>query len=317
MPYVSVIVPVYNVENYLEKCLNSLVNQTLKNIEIIVVNDGSKDNSQSIIDSFSKKYKNIKSYKKDNGGLSSARNFGIKNASGKYVGFVDSDDYVEPEMFEIMYNKAEKGDFDVVTCNINYVYDNRIEKVKTSIKTNACTKDEIKKIMLDIYPTACNKIFKKSLFDHVLFKENIWYEDVEFLYRVFPFIDSMSYVDGYEYNYLQRGGTISSTYNDKVFDYIDNWNGILDFYKNNGFYDSYKKEIEYSYVRYLYATFIKAASKFRDREDFLNAINCAIKNVKDNFPNYRKNRYFYHSLKGIYLVFFNKLVAIIVFRRFK
>ena len=91
---VSVIVPVYNVEKYIKKCLNSLVNQTLDEVEIVVVNDGSPDNSQKIIDEYTKKYKNIKSYVKKNGGLSDARNYGIKKATGKYISFVDSDDYI-------------------------------------------------------------------------------------------------------------------------------------------------------------------------------------------------------------------------------
>jgi len=116
---VSVIVPVYNVELYLEKCLDSLVNQTLKEIEIIVVNDGSPDNSQEIIDKYAKEYKNIKAYKKKNGGLSDARNYGIKKASGEYIAFIDSDDYVRLDMYEKMYNKAKSGNFDMVVCDLD------------------------------------------------------------------------------------------------------------------------------------------------------------------------------------------------------
>ena len=106
---VSVIVPVYNVEDYLARCLDSLVNQTLKEIEIIVVNDGSPDNSQKIIDKYAKKYLNIKAYKKENGGLSDARNYGIKKANGEYIAFIDSDDFVTTDMYEKMYQKAKTG----------------------------------------------------------------------------------------------------------------------------------------------------------------------------------------------------------------
>ena len=119
---VSVVVPVYNVEKYLDKCFNSLVKQTLKDIEIIVVNDGTKDNSQDIIDKYVKKYKNIKAYKKTNGGLSSARNYGIKKCTGEYIAFLDSDDYVEYDMYEKLYNKAISEDFDITVCNVNYIY---------------------------------------------------------------------------------------------------------------------------------------------------------------------------------------------------
>ena len=115
---VSVIVPVYNVYKYLDKCLNSLVNQTLKDIEIIIVNDGSKENEEEIINKYLDKYSNIKYYKKENGGLSSARNYGILKSTGKFICFVDSDDYVELNTYELLYNKMISGNYDVVDCTI-------------------------------------------------------------------------------------------------------------------------------------------------------------------------------------------------------
>ncbi|HEX7869299.1 MAG TPA: glycosyltransferase family 2 protein, partial [Chryseobacterium sp.] len=119
---VSVIVPVYNVENYLAKCLDSLVNQTYQNLEILVVNDGSKDGSEEIIKQYSEQYSDkIKAFTKENGGLSDARNFGIDRATGDYFGFVDSDDYVAETMFEEMLGLTEKYDAEMVICNIQKV----------------------------------------------------------------------------------------------------------------------------------------------------------------------------------------------------
>ena len=127
---VSVIVPVYGVEKYIDKCLKSLVSQTLKDIEIIVVNDGSKDNSQKIIDDYAKKYKNIKSYITENGGQGSARNYGLTKANRKYIGYVDSDDFVEPQMFEKLYKKAVDDDLDIVICgNYNVSEDYKNKKI--------------------------------------------------------------------------------------------------------------------------------------------------------------------------------------------
>ena len=118
MPKVSIIVPVYNVERYLEKCLDSLVNQTLQDIEIIIVNDSSPDQSQAIIDRYLALYPHlIKSYIKTNGGIADTRNFGISKVTGEYFGFVDSDDYVELTMFEQLYNEAKKQDAQLVSCN--------------------------------------------------------------------------------------------------------------------------------------------------------------------------------------------------------
>ena len=116
---ISVIIPVYNVEKYIVKCLDSLVNQTLENIEIIVVNDGSKDNSQTIIDKYVKKYpKKIKSYIKENGGQGSARNLGLEYAKGEYISFVDSDDWLDLNALEEMYNLAKKDNSDIVICDM-------------------------------------------------------------------------------------------------------------------------------------------------------------------------------------------------------
>ena len=308
---VSVIVPVYNVEKYLDKCLKSLVNQTLKEIEIIVVNDGTKDKSQKIIDKYVKKYpKLVKSYIKENGGLSSARNYGLKYAKGEYIAFVDSDDYVEEDMYEKLYNKAIEKDFDMVVCNLKYIYDTKDVNAYSNINKDILTKEEIKKSMINIYPSAWNKLFNKRLFKNkVLFKEKVWYEDVEFLYRLYPYINSIGTVDDYLYNYVQRKGAITSTFDERLFHYIDNFNGIVKFYKEKKFFDEYQKELEYCYVRYLYATFIKQASNFKDKKMYEKAVEEAIKNVKENFPNYRKNKYFYKSLKGIYLLLFNKFIS--------
>ena len=315
---VSVIVPVYNVEKYLSKCLDSLVNQTLKDIEIIVVNDGTKDNSQDIIDEYVKKYpKLIKSYIKENGGQGSARNLGIENATGEYIGFIDSDDYIEKDMFEKLYKKAKAKDFDIAICNINFVYDDgKIIPFKTNVYKDMFEKEELKKHMIDIYPIVCNKIYKKEIFkdSKLRFKEKVWFEDVEILHKLVPFVKSIGLVDEQLYNYLQREGSVTNTFDKKLYDYIDNWNGIIEFYKKNNLYDEYKKELEYTYVRYLYATFIKRATNYNDKKEYDKAVWIAIDNVKKYFPKYRKNKYFYKSIKGIYLLFFNKTIANIYYK---
>ena len=311
---VSVIVPVYNVEKYLDRCLDSLVNQTLKEIEVIIVNDGSPDNSQKIIDKYAKKYKNIKAYKKENGGLSDARNYGIKKANGKYIAFVDSDDYVSTNMYELMYNKAMQANFDMVVCNINYVYENnnKIMKAYSNIKEDGT---DIKNAMINIYPAAWNKIFKKELFNNgIEFKKGVWFEDVEFIYRMLPRVKNIGVVNEHLNWYLQREGSITSSIDKRIFHYIDNWNGIIKYYKENNLYDEYYNELEYSYVRYLYATFIKQASKY-NFDDYMIAVDKAIENVNKHFPNYKKNKYFYKSLKGIYLLFFNKNIAKLIFKK--
>ena len=317
MSKVSIIVPVYNVEEYLSECLDSLVNQTLRDIEIIVVNDGTKDNSQKIIDKYTKKYKNVKAYKKENGGLSSARNYGLKYANGEYIAFVDSDDWIETDMYEKMYNKAVENDFDMVVCGLRYVYEDNYKNkcVSSNIKNDIYTRRGIKKSMLNIYPAAWNKIFNKRLFDHkVFFKEKVWFEDVEFIYRLYPYINSVGVIDETFYNYRQREGSITSTFDERLFNYIDNFNGIVEYYKENNFYDEYRDELEYCYVRYIYATFIKSAAKSGNKNMYDKAVISAIDNVKKQFPHYKKNKYLYKNKMGFYLIAFNKLISNIVYK---
>lgn len=309
---VSVIVPVYNVEQYLEKCLDSLANQTLKDIEIIVVNDGSPDNSQKIIDKYVKKYSNIKSYIKENGGVSDTRNYGIKKATGKYIAFVDGDDYVSYNMYELMYNKAESGNFDMVVCDLNYVYEDG-KTVRVSSKIEHDTTD-IKRTYINMYPCVWNKIYKKSLFNNnVEFKKGVWFEDVDFLYKIFPYVKTIGVVKEPLNQYVQRSGSITKTFDKRLYNYVDNFNGLLEFYKERKLYDKYKKELEYCYVRYLYATFVNQATNFNE-EEYKNAVETAIKNVKKNFPKYRKNKYFYTSIKGIYLLLFTKTLSQILYK---
>ncbi len=311
MVKVSVIVPVYNVEKYLKKCLDSLVKQTLNDIEIIVVNDGSPDNSQAIIDDYVSRYKNIRSYKKKNGGLSDARNYGLKYAKGDYISFVDSDDYIDESMLEKMYTKAISNNFDLVVCNLKEVDEGGaiLKEVSSNIFKDTYGVS-IKSVMLNLYPSAWNKLYRKELFNHkVFFKKGVWFEDVEFIYRLIPYIKSIGIVSDALYFYVQRKGAITKTFDKRLYNYIDNWNGIIKFYKEKNFYLDYRKELEFCYVRYLYATFIKQATNYKDKKEYMMAVETAIKNVNENFPKYRKNNCFYHNIKGVYLLIFNKKIA--------
>ena len=308
---VSVIVPVYNVESYLDKCLTSLVKQTLQEIEIIIVNDGSKDNSEKIIEKYLKKYpEKIKYIKKANGGLSSARNEGLKYASGEYIGFVDSDDYVSLNTFNLMYKKAKEKNFDLVVCNLNYVYESKTKMVSAGLDKDLENEDEVKKNIVFLYPAVWNKLYKKEILDSLKFKEGIWYEDVEFNFRVYPRVKSIGYVDKPLIQYVQRESSISKTIDKRLFNYIDNFNGLIRYYQDNNLYNKYYFELEYSYVRYLYATFIKQLSYTNDKELFKEGVKEAIKNVQEHFPNYKKNIYLKKfDLKNIYLKTFNKKTA--------
>lgn len=171
----SVIVPVYNCEMYLKKCLDSIINQTYKNIEIIVVNDGSTDNSYNLIKEYEKKYSKImKVYDKQNGGQASARNLGLKNAKGDLITFVDSDDYLDENMYSNMINILEKEKSDLVICDLLLYKKNEKSTINSTDFVN----------LYDASSSVCNKIFKKSLLKDLNFIEGIWYEDYNFFINV-------------------------------------------------------------------------------------------------------------------------------------
>ena len=179
IPKVSIIIPVYNVEPYLKQCLDSVINQTLKDIEIIVINDCSTDNSLQIIKDFTDKHKNIKIIdNKKNEGLYKTRNMGLEIATGQYIGFVDSDDYIEKNMYEIMYLKAKDTNADIISCNYLILFDNKarkktLKKIDFSYSMNLLKASNNKlvgaeNILFDT-PVSWNKIFRKDF----LIKNNI------------------------------------------------------------------------------------------------------------------------------------------------
>lgn len=291
---VSVIVPVYNVYEYLDKCLNSLVNQTLKNIEIIVVNDGSPDNSEEIINKYVKEYSNVYSYKKENGGLSSARNYGLKYAKGEYIAFIDSDDFVELNMLEEMYNKAKEDNSDIVICD----YYSLEEKEKRYINCHLKMSSNSKKEYLLSPPNAWIRLIKKEIMDKEKFTEGLYYEDLDINPRLFIHANKISYVEKPLYNYLVRSGSImgQKKFNTKLLDIfivLDNNKRILE--------KKYFPELEYLYITHLLRTATLRFLDYPEAMEYLDKINGIMKN---DFPNWKNNIYYKKSSKKMKLICF-------------
>ncbi len=314
-PKLSIIVPVYNVEKYLDKCLERILNSTYKDFELIVINDGTKDNSEQIITKYLEKeeYKDKITYiSKENSGLSDTRNLGMSKANGEYIAFVDSDDYIETNMYELMMNKALEKNYDIVVCDVRLVYENSDKEkvVSSAYEKDLFNKGEIKQTMLTYYPVVWNKIYKKEILKGIIFSKGVWYEDMEFNLKVYPRINSIGVVKEPLYNYLQRGNSITYTYNDKLYDIITNMDAVIKYYKEQGIYEEYKEELEYLYLRYAFATFPKRLAKSKDKKKYKEGIKFTIKKVNEYFPEYKKNRYFKTmGLKGKYIKNFNKFIA--------
>ena len=312
--FISVIVPVYNVEYYLKQCLDSIVNQTYRNLEIILVDDGSTDSSGDICDEYAQIDARIKVIHKENGGLSSARNAGLDvcTSGGELIAFVDSDDFLAEGMYPAMLSKALQQDFDLVVCDLNYVFPGgRLQLASCNLSQDIFTEEEIRKSMISLYPAAWNKIYHRRLFTNGLsFQKGVWFEDVEFLYRLFPSLHSIGVVKQPFYQYVQREGAITATFDRRLFDYLKNWETILDSYRQCGLLEKYRPELQYSCMRYLYATFLKGAARAQDPDVFWDAYRQARAFVRQHFSHAFRNPYFYHTgAKGIYLLTFQRLTA--------
>ncbi|WP_099205072.1 glycosyltransferase family 2 protein [Scatolibacter rhodanostii] len=318
----SIIVPVYNTEKYLEQCLESLIRQNALNIEIeiIVINDGSTDNSKQILDQYQKTYPDIiKVYNQVNAGLSEARNTGIRHAQGQYIGFVDSDDYVNQDMFRLLYEKIKQADFDIVVSDIVYTFTDRQVQISSQVKEDIIDKDKIKASMLTIYPTVWNKLFKKELFEKdVLFTKGVWFEDCDFLYRLYPYINKIGVVPEACYYYRQREDAITYTYDSRLYQLVTNFDNIIEYYQKHNFYEKYRNELEYLLVRYSYGTMLKRLAKTKNYEEYKKGFVFAKNNIKKLFPQYRKNAYFFHQgLKGYFLWLFNGVLAKLLYYKEK
>lgn len=255
---VSVVVPIYNVEKYIKQCVDSIRNQTLDDIEIILVDDGSPDNCPQICDEYKKLDNRIKVVHKKNGGLSSARNAGMRVATGEYIGFVDSDDYIEVDMYEKMYNTSKKYDVDFVMCDYYKSYGSDKKEVSLEIDEGMYNKGKIKDI---IYPQLIMTenidygpllAVWHCLYKNTFLKENDLYFDDIVKYsedNLFSSIvgyksNSFYYMKGsYFYNYRYNPNSISTTYKEDALDvYIE---------MNNRLYDNFYRCKEYDFKRQL------------------------------------------------------------------
>lgn len=238
---ISVIVPVYNVEKYLSRCIESIINQTYTNIEIILVDDGSTDNSRIICDEYKKKDKRINVIHKKNGGLSDARNKGIEMSRGEYLCFIDSDDYIEESFVEELYEMCIKNNVKISQCSFEIVKEHNKntkteieEKEETKYKNISC--QEMIYNSYSKYPAhnviVCNKMFKKELFNDIKFTVGRLHEDEFTTYKLIYLAERIFVTNKKLYNYYQREGSITnSTFNLKKLDYLVALEERLNFFK--------------------------------------------------------------------------------------
>ena len=230
---ISVIVPIYNVEKYTNKCVDSLINQTYKNLEIILVDDGSLDNCGNICDSYKKKDSRIKVLHKKNGGLSDARNKGFKISTGEYVTFIDSDDFVSNDYVDYLYNLLKKYNADISIIlpqkfndSKEFVIKNKKEKIKIYNPYDAI---ETMLYQKEFDNAAWGKLYSRKIMEGILFPVGKLYEDISTTYKYFLNSSKIVYSNQKKYYYLQRHDSImGSKFKVKEMDYIYQTKDMLD-----------------------------------------------------------------------------------------
>lgn len=289
---VSVIVPVYNVEKYLAQCLDSIIVQTLKDIEIICVNDGSKDKSRKILANYAKKDSRIIIIDKKNGGLASARNAGMRAAKGEYIGFVDSDDWIAPNMYEKLYDNAKQFNSQIVISAVHKFDDQKKQIVDDdpyytlgyfdeSFDNRAFYHEDTKKFLLEVNVMAWNKIYLRSFVEenNAVFPDGLIFEDGPFFFSLFTKIERVSLVREFMYFYrFNRANSIIQKGDKNFINILDVVEMILCSLKSLSYFD----EIKYDFFE----------KKFNDIFHRFNVIK----------PQYRKM--FFEKLKK-YPVFYD------------
>lgn len=240
---ISVIIPVYKVESYLNKCIKSVVNQTYRNLEILLIDDGSPDRCPQICDQWAREDSRIIVFHKENGGLSDARNYGLDRATGRYIAFVDSDDYIHKDMYQIMYQTMHIYKCDIVEVDYNRLTANEENNAQVQIKLvpeNIFVRDKkeaFSQMILDIKSKsyAWNKLYKSTLWNNIRFPKGKLFEDILTTYKLIILSSKVVKLDAPLYNYIIRNGSIVSTiFNIKtILAHYEASSALFDFVKKN------------------------------------------------------------------------------------
>lgn len=308
MPIISIIVPIYNVEKYLKRCIESILNQDFKEFELILVNDGSTDNCGEICNIYKNKDKRIRVIHKKNGGLSSARNVGLDFAKGKYIAFVDSDDYINKNMYHILYKNLIKTNADISICNFNYVNDNDIVDINQpidnydySIFNNI---DALNQLYLENKAkmvTAWNKLYKKELFKDLRYVEGRVHEDEFIIHKLLYNSKKIVFTNGALYYYVQREGSITqSKFNIKKLDAVYAFKERFEFFREKKLIElQFKAQEKYIYL--FFFNYYEAKIKLKNcNEELIKLKN----DYNRTLISVLMNPYFIWKQKILFILFF-------------
>lgn len=295
-PIISIIVPVYNVEEYLEECITSILHQEFSEFELILVDDGSTDRSGSLCNEYAKKDERIAVIHQKNAGLSEARNTGIQAAKGSFISFLDSDDFIHPAMYQLLYQNVEESDSDISVCDFQYIYSHKqaiAESVKNEYKVisnleavESIVRDGDRKMI-----TAWCKLYRKNLFEDLTFPKGRYHEDEYITYRLFYQANTVAVSEAKLYYYRQRNNSITgSCYSLKRLDKLEALKDCIGF-----FMEKEEKELEiaarYRYLCNLQIAYYRVSTDMKQEKQLL-------KDLKDEHKKQYKEIMSFKNKKG-------------------
>ncbi len=290
-PLISVIISVYNIEQYISKCIESVIKQREQNLEIILVDDGSTDASSIIVDKYAKKDNRIKVIHKINGGLSSARNAGLNVASGKYIFFVDGDDFIATNAIEVLAKTMKNHDYDIICFNHYVSYEDKDVKMYSK-QRYWDVPDDVKYVISS--PSACNRVYKRDFLikNKLYFREGIIYEDLALIPSLVIFTSKICLIEDFLYYYVIRVNSImhETKFKKNRDDKFIALETLTEYFTQNGLFDKYKNEIEYLYIRHLLIMYSLEILKY-NKEIYMPRIHKAVDLMNNKFPNWTKNIY--------------------------
>ena len=259
MPKVSVVVPVYNVKDYLEKCAASVLGQTHPDLELLLIDDGSTDGSAALCDQIAASDPRVRVVHQENQGLGGARNTGVNAAQGQWILFPDSDDWLEPQTLETALSAGEKTGADLVAFPFRSEDEagRELAVFREDLPENVPLDPKTRRDLLLLAPSACNKLYKTQLFHctGLRYPPRVWYEDLRTTLKLIPSCRRLAYTGFVGYNYLQRPGSIMNNANlSRNREIIDALGDVLGWYKSQGLFEAYRQELEYLALFHGYLT---------------------------------------------------------------
>lgn len=319
-PAVSVIVPCWNCADTVERTLDSLCAQTLEDLEIVVINDGSTDTTGAVLSAYADAHpeRMIRIYEKENEGIAAARTFGVSKVTGRWFGFLDSDDYCDEGMFRDLYDLAEREQLQVAVSHFLW-HNSQGERLEKE-GPYPCGPDMMVSLFAVLWNKLYNTDFIRSL--DIEFPYGDRYEDACWLYCLCAHVTRVGFLDQAYVHYVQKEGSITHNNNDQVKNMIDVFRIIVRYYKDHGFYDEYKEALEYIHIRFFLGNSFLRSARIKDAEDRRNTIMMGWNLLNETFPQWRKNHYL-RTLPGMKNRYFrmvrgwNLMAFAWIFRNFK